>query len=100
MSCSPVKGVKSLTSYTHLYNMYTNSEIESVRINVKEEDEVKTLDVESVQDLNEKHVLSLVFRQRFRSPKWLDPRPDRVVSLRHERVGLGIPSRPLAVNVP
>ena len=45
-------------------------------------------------------VLSQFFGQRFRSPEWLDPRPDQVVSLRLERVGLGIPSRPLAVNVP
>ena len=45
-------------------------------------------------------LLSLVFRQLFKSPKWLDPRRDQVVSLRLERVGLGIPSRPLAVNVP
>ena len=43
-------------------------------------------------------VLSLIFGQLFRSPEWLDPRPDHVVSLRLERVGLGIPSRPLAVG--
>ena len=43
-------------------------------------------------------MLSLFFGQLFRSPKWLDPRPDQVVSLRLERVGLGIPSRPLAVG--
>ena len=43
-------------------------------------------------------MLSLIFGQLFRSPKWLDPRPDQVVSLRLERVGLGIPSRPLAVG--
>ena len=43
-------------------------------------------------------LLSLFFGQRFRSPKWLHPRPDQVVSLRLERVGRGIPSRPLAVG--
>ena len=43
-------------------------------------------------------MLSLFFGQLFRSPKWLDPRPDQVVSLWLERVGLGIPSRPLAVG--
>ena len=43
-------------------------------------------------------MLSLVFGQRFRNRKWLGPRPDQVASLRFERVGLGIPSRPLAVG--
>ena len=43
-------------------------------------------------------MLSLVFGQLFRSLKQLDPRPDQVVSLWLERVGLGIPSRPLAVD--
>ena len=43
-------------------------------------------------------MLSLVFGQRFRNRKRLDPRPDQVISLRFERVGLGIPSLPLAVD--
>ena len=43
-------------------------------------------------------MLSLVFGQLFRSPKRFDPRPDQVVAFGLERVGLGIPSRPLAVG--
>ena len=43
-------------------------------------------------------MLSLVFGQRFRNQKRLDPRPDQVVSLWLERVGLGIPSLPLAID--
>ena len=43
-------------------------------------------------------MLSLVFGKRFRSPKRFDQRPDQVVVFGLERVGLGIPSRPLAVG--
>ena len=42
--------------------------------------------------------MSLVFGQQFRSPKRFDPRPDQVVAFGIERVGLGIASRPSAVD--
>ena len=42
--------------------------------------------------------MSLVFGKLFRSLKRFDPRPDQVVAFGLERVGLGIPSRPLAVD--
>ena len=40
--------------------------------------------------------MSLVCGQLFRSLKRFDPRPDRVVAFGLDRVGLGIPSRPIA----
>ena len=43
-------------------------------------------------------MLSLVFGQLFRNQEGLDPRPDQVISLWLERVRLGIPSLPLAVD--
>ena len=50
--------------------------------------------------LSSAKMFSLVFGQLFKSLKQSDPRPDQEVSLRVERVGLGIPSRPLVLNDP
>ena len=94
--------IKALTTETSLATSKetpVKGETEEVRLLIDDVRCPRSRDLrKTLRATRRSHLLSQFFGQRFRSRRRLDPRPDQVVSSRLERVGLGIPSRPLAVD--